>query len=234
MFWFNPKNGLETQLPDPLVLIPGVGCDAMMWEGMPPGLVMTSSATTIDLMASDILARAPDQFALAGHSMGGYIVLAMVAQAPERVRRLALLSTSAAADTSAQRANRLKTIRAAETDFERVADDFARAVLNERHRQNASMVARIADMILRVGKSAFLRHQAAVRDRPDRQYLLENIHVPTLIVTGVNDGIVPPSRAHTMAEKIERGWLVEIAACGHMPQIEAPAATRDALLDWLV
>ncbi len=195
---------------------------------------MTSSATTIDAMATDILARAPERFALAGHSMGGYIVLAMIAQAPERVSRLALLSTSAAADTETQRANRLKTIAAAETDFAQVAGDFARAVFNEQHRTNVAMVSRMTEMILRVGKDAFLRHQAAVKDRPDRQYLLDSISVPTLVLTGVNDGIVPPSRAHMLATRIERAWLVEIDACGHMPQFEAPAATRDAMLDWLV
>src|SRR4051794_8570600 len=83
------------------------------------GAVTVAQATqgeTIAAMAEQLLSDAPPRFALAGHSMGGYVALEVVRQAPERVERLALLSTSARPDTPAQTERRHALIALAESD----------------------------------------------------------------------------------------------------------------------
>src|SRR5512132_4733362 len=91
----------------PLVLLPGLLCDAALWQHQIATLADLAEITVADLMQADqagaaaqgVLASAPDEFALAGLSMGGYVALEIMRQAPDRVTRLALLDTSARPDT---------------------------------------------------------------------------------------------------------------------------------------
>ncbi len=90
----------------PLILLPGLICDRALWEPQLAGLADIAEMTVGDLtqsdtmagMAEDVLRIAPERFALAGLSMGGYVSFEIMRRAPERVTRLALLDTSARAD----------------------------------------------------------------------------------------------------------------------------------------
>src|SRR5215469_9877144 len=95
----------------PLVLVPGLLCDAALWRGQVEDLADIADCRIADVtrddsitvMAQRVLAEAPPgPFALAGLSMGGYVAQVMARLAPERVERLALLDTSARADTAEQ------------------------------------------------------------------------------------------------------------------------------------
>ena len=84
-----------------VVLVPGLTCDATVWRHQERALATTCDVQVADHgdsrslhdMATRILASAPQRFAIAGHSMGGRVALEVIAQAPERVLRLALLDT---------------------------------------------------------------------------------------------------------------------------------------------
>src|SRR3990167_4937631 len=89
----------------PLLLIPGMMCDARMWGGLPALLhprpvahCLPTKAETMADLAALILRDAPDRFALAGLSMGGIVAMEVLRQAPERVERLALLDTNPRAE----------------------------------------------------------------------------------------------------------------------------------------
>ena len=91
----------------PLVLLPGLLCDSALWSHQTRYLgevadIMVADLTgydSISALAAEVLARAPPRFAVAGLSIGGYVALEIVRQAPERVVKLALLDTNARADT---------------------------------------------------------------------------------------------------------------------------------------
>ena len=97
-----------------LLLISGLLCDDSLWAEQVKALSGDADITipdhkshaVMEALAEDILAKAPPQFALAGFSMGGYIALEIMRQAPERVIKLALLDTSAHADREDQTASR--------------------------------------------------------------------------------------------------------------------------------
>jgi pimeloyl-ACP methyl ester carboxylesterase len=84
-----------------LVLVPGLMCDAAVWAPLLPSLsahrhcVVVDHGDSDDLagMAQRLLAAAPEQFALAGHSMGGRVALEVCRLAPQRVSHLALMDT---------------------------------------------------------------------------------------------------------------------------------------------
>src|SRR5579864_3978190 len=98
----------------PLILLPGLLCDAALWRPQVEGLAALAEPEIMDLtrddslgaMARRALAAAPPSFALAGLSMGGYVAQEIMRQAPERVTKLALLDTSARADTPERLAQR--------------------------------------------------------------------------------------------------------------------------------
>src|ERR1700722_12548624 len=94
-----------------LVLIPGLLCDAALWRGQVEDLADMAESWIADVtrddsvtaMAQRVLAAAPPgPLAVAGLSMGGYVAQAIARLAPQRVQRLALLDTSARADTPEQ------------------------------------------------------------------------------------------------------------------------------------
>src|SRR5215469_18912975 len=91
----------------PLILLPGLLCDAALWGPQTAALADIADMSVADLtqadsmaaMAEAVLGAAPPKFALAGLSMGGYVAFEVMRRAPERVERLALLDTSARPDT---------------------------------------------------------------------------------------------------------------------------------------
>ncbi len=93
-----------------LVLLPGLLCDARLWDHQREHLSAVASVTVADLanhasvgaMAAAVLAAAPACFALAGLSMGGYVAHEIMRRAPDRVRGLAILDSSARPDTAEQ------------------------------------------------------------------------------------------------------------------------------------
>ena len=91
----------------PILLVPGLVCSPRIFAPVIPALWRFGPVTVANHIRDDnmgaiarrILAEAPPRFALAGHSMGGYIAFEIMRQAPERVAKLALMNTQARPDT---------------------------------------------------------------------------------------------------------------------------------------
>ena len=158
-----------------LILLPGMLGTAELWDDVAPTLAQLASvhAARIDLddsveeMAESVLVSAPDRFALAGHSLGAIVALAVTRRAPARVTGLALLNANPRAPSEAQLAEWADTeTRVREGDFAAVADEFARANVPEFRRDDADLLGRIEAMALEVGPHGLLRQLAAQRARP--------------------------------------------------------------------
>jgi len=226
----------------PIVLVPGLNCTAECYAGQVPALWQFGSVLIPDHkrgssmaeIATAILADAPPRFALAGFSMGGYIVFEMLRQAPERVTRLALIDTMARLDAPDRLLKRRDGIRLAQAGkhSQLVAANYADSV----HPRHANTAA-IRDISLRMaaenGAEVYIRHLQAIIDRPDSLPLLPSIRVPTTVVVGEADTITPVADAHLMADTIPDANLVTIAGAGHMSPTEQPAAVAAALVGWL-
>jgi pimeloyl-ACP methyl ester carboxylesterase len=216
----------------PVIAICGIATDEASWRDMPVDRIVVPRGATIDAMAAAILAELPDRFALAGHSMGGYVALAMAALAPERLAGLALLSTACTPDSDEAKAGRQTAIEQARADFPMLAERLARAMLSRSSRADAALLADTHAMILRCGAERFAEQQAATATRIDRCDLLPRIAVPALVLAGSQDAIVAPDRSREMACVIPDAMLAMIPDCGHVPQREAPDMTRSMLLRW--
>ncbi len=225
----------------PTVCIPGLACSARLYQDQIPALwtvgpVMVAQPTQHDriaALAQSILAAAPARFALVGLSMGGYLSFEILRQAPARVAKLALLDTSARADTPEQSENRRAQIRlAATTPARAIADGlFPRLVHRSRH-GDESLRGIFRLMAEEVGTAAYARQQAAIIGRPDSRPLLATIRCPTLVVVGDGDELTPPPVAAEIANGIPGARLVTVAGCGHASTLERPAEVTAALLEW--
>lgn len=225
-----------------LVLIPGLVCDAAVWDHQVEHLAdiaeisvaPVTTGETMAEMASDTLARAPARFALAGFSMGGYVALEMLRQAPDRVTRLALLDTSARADTAEKGAWRSEVIAACESgDYRGVIDRMMRVLLHP-DRQQGPLREFVHAMAARVGSECYMRRQKTIGGRRDARDLLRAASVPVRAICGRQDGMSSIAEHAEIAELAPRGRFSLIEECGHMTILEQPVAATALLRDWLV
>lgn len=216
--------------PEPVVFLPGLLCDQSLWRRQIDALADCCAPFVADLtlddsiaaMAERTLVAAPSSFSLVALSMGGYVALEIMRQAPERVRRLALIDTSARPDTPERTRERLRGIQSLERGkFLGVSRPLLRNLVHHSHLEDQVADAMQA-MAGRVGKSAFLRQQRAIMGRPDNRDHLGDIVVPTLIVVGRQDRITPLDHAHEMHEAIKGSSFHVVEHCGHMAALEEP------------
>lgn len=224
----------------PLVLIPGMMCDARMWGGIDADLglpVLHHLPTGADSMAdlaALFLTDAPPRFALAGLSMGGILAMEILRRAPDRVTRLALLDTNPRAETAAAQARRAPQIdRALAGDLEGVMRNDMKPNYLAPGPQKPAILDLCMDMALTLGPQVFARQSRALRDRPDQQRTLAAFNGPALVLMGAEDKLCPLDRHQLMHDLIPQSRLQIIPNAAHLPPLEQPEATARALRDWL-
>ena len=226
----------------PVVLVPGLLCSPEIWVRQIPALwrfgpTMIANHTrdsSLAAIAARILAAAPPRFALAGHSMGGYIALEIVRQSSDRVAKLALLDTSAALDTPEQREVRHAQIALAQSGrFAEIPDQLFPRWVHPAHANRALLQDLVQRMALDTGPEAFIRQQAAIMSRPDSRPTLAAIRCPTLVLVGDSDAVTPPARSTEIAGGTPGARLVSVPHCGHLTMVEQPEAVTRALTEWL-
>ena len=226
----------------PLTLLPGLLCDDALWEPQLAALSDIAEITVADLtrdeslplMAARVLAEAPERFALAGLSMGGYLAQEIMRQAPERVMRLALLDTSARADTPERRSVRRGLIELAQKgDFKGITPRMLPQWLHPDHLADAALTRTVTEMTQRVGRDAYLRQMQAIMGRPDGREDLRRIGVPTLVLCGREDQATPLALHEEIAALVPGAALSVIERCGHLSTLERPQAVNAALRGWL-
>ena len=226
----------------PLLLIPGLACTDALFAAQIPHLSQDRQVIIGDHMQHDsmadiaahILANAPERFALAGLSMGGYLCFEIMRQAPERVDRLALLDTSARADTPEKTALRHEALElAAAGKFMTVCHATLDLSIAKSRHGDIVLKQAIIDMAVDTGPDVWAQQIHAIIGRENSVPMLGNITCPTLVVVGDEDELTPPDLAREMAEGIPDAQLEVIRDCGHMSTMEKPDQLTGLLQDWL-
>ena len=226
----------------PLVLLPGMMCDARLFApqvavlGLRRAVHLAPIANhdTVAALADEVLAHAPPRFALAGLSMGGIVAMEIMARAPARVERLALLDTNPCAELP-----EVRTRRGPQIDSVRAGG--LRGVMRDEMKPNylfdgpgkGAILSLCMDMALDLGGEVFIRQSIALRDRQDRQATLRDVQVPTLVLCGREDALCPVARHELMHDLIAGSQLAIIDGAAHLPTLEQPNTTTAALTRWL-
>jgi pimeloyl-ACP methyl ester carboxylesterase len=225
-----------------LILIPGLLNDADLWHDQVLGLSEIATCqvaditkgTTLRELAEGVLANAPERFALAGFSLGGYVAQEVTRIAPERIIRLALLDTSIRPDTPERLAGRRALSQAARAPgkFHGFGDRLFVTYLDASHVAVERIVTRIRAMTERLGAETFVRQNNI--ERKDGTEVLRSLGCPVLILCGENDRVTPLADHYEMARLAPQAKMVVVARSGHMTPIENPEAVTHALREWLL
>lgn len=223
-----------------LLLVPGLLCDKGLWRHQVGALAGTVDCVVADVgghdsveaLAAAALSTVDGPFALAGLSMGGYVALEILRQAPERVTRVALVDTQPRPDSVEQSDRRrgfVEQVRAG--GFAEVVQALVPLAMHPDHVPD--LAAEFSAMAHRVGAEAFLRQQAAIIARPDSVPSLAAVDCPALVVCGREDQITPLEGSELMAAEIPGARLAVLEHCGHMSALEQPDVVTDLVREWL-
>lgn len=240
------------RFPDtPLVLLHAFPLDHRMWDGvrvddhvdlLTPDqrgfgdAPLGADEPDLGRVAADVVERLDGRPALIGGcSMGSYVAMAVLRAAPELVAGLVLVSSRATADTEAGRANReamASKIEAEGPSF--VAEAMLPALLgSETHERRPEVVDTVRTLVTEQDGAAIAWAQRAMGARPDSSELLRRTDVPTLIVRGEQDALIPAEEADALAALMPKAEVVVLAGAGHLPPVEAPEEFAGTLARWL-
>jgi pimeloyl-ACP methyl ester carboxylesterase len=230
----------------PLLLIHGFPFYGRMWSGQLDSLSGTArvlipdlpgfgdspaslGSPSVDLYAENCLAVLDaldimEPVVIGGLSMGGYIALAAARLLPMCVRGLILCSTRAGADSAESKAGRDKTIDQVKQSGTSVVTQgmYPKLLSPETYQAKPAVAAELKEIMKGATVEGVLAALTAMRDRPDSTSLLPNLHMPTLIIHGRDDQVIPPTEAEAMAKAIPHNDLHIMDQAGHLPNLEQP------------
>ncbi len=222
-------------------MLPGLLCNERLWQHQVenlndicnPYVANLSLDNSVENMAKRILAEAPERFALAGLSMGGYVSFEIMRQAPERVICLALLDTMARLDEPERLQKRKGLLRITEEGRFLGVTPRLLPTLIYKDKLNTPVADEVMEMAASLGKEVFIRQQTAIINRPDSTATLSKIEVPTIVIVGEEDQLTPSTESMKMVRAIPDAILHLLPHCGHLPPLELPEATTALLRQWL-
>jgi 3-oxoadipate enol-lactonase len=182
-----------------------------------------SIAEFADDVTEQLAARDVRDAILCGSSMGGAIALELALREGSRVRALVLLGSGAKLRVAP------KIFEALERDFAAASRTLAQAFFAEATQPRID--AAIA-MLARVGQPQTVRDFHAC-DAFDVTGRLAKIRVPVLALTGDGDVFTPPKFAHFVADRVPGAQARILQRAGHLPMIERPAETNDAIASFV-
>ncbi len=194
---------------------------------------MADLADDLVRLLDELQVRSP--VVLAGLSMGGYVAFEFLARHPDRVSHLVLMDTRASSDTQQARENRLSMadrllVESVETVISPMIEKLFSLVSVE---SQVELVSQWRETMIRTPASTIAFAQKAMASRRDFSGLLDRIKLPTLCVVGEYDSLTPVAEMQQLASAIPTAHLAIIRRAGHLPPIENPDDTVDAISTFL-
>lgn len=224
-----------------LVLVPGLNNTRHVFDGVLAALPASIQAVALDNpalpsveeIAAALLPQLPQRFWLGGFSFGGYVALAMLAMAPERVEGIAMICTAPFADKPAQAEKRLKSIEVAQSGgyLEMIGSQAANAFHPDSLKNETLMATRLA-MVSEYGAQRYVAHVQATIARPDRAHLLDG-RIPTAVIAASHDNLFAPAVLAEYAARIPGVYQEVITGAGHLAPMEKPREVAAALTAWM-
>lgn len=227
-----------------LLLVPGMLNDERVWADVAARLPADAAEVriasvvgpdSVPAMAAAAWLRVADldpatPLLLAGFSLGGYVVMEMLAQPRRPIDAAALISTQCRPESPEAAQRRLQTIDKMATDFPAVVEGIARFAT---HDPDASLLEHLREMMLQVGPEMAGRQMQAIMARGDHRERLATLQIPVLVVCGREDRITPCAASQELASRVPGAQLRIVERSGHMLPLEQPGELAAALTAWM-
>jgi pimeloyl-ACP methyl ester carboxylesterase len=233
---------------DPIVLIHGFPLDASMWDAQAehlrargrtvlaphlPGFggrpALPRERTSIEAFAADIRdfidREAGGRAIVGGFSMGGYVLLALLRDAPDAVSAALFFDTRPDPDSPDARKARLESIDKITRDGTAA---FFEASLTRmmRKKPDPAIRAKVRAIMDKQSVEGIFAAQSAMTRRRDQTDLLADLTIPVMVLVGAEDSITPPSVALNMQSHMPHAMVVQVVSAGHLAAIEQAAAVN--------
>lgn len=170
------------------------------------------------------------QFTVIGHSLGGYVGLAMLDLFPESINALGLFHSTALADTPEKRANRNKTMefigKYGDTPFK---ETFIPSLYHREYGWKDDLV----HMVMNTPVETIQVYTSMMRDRPNRLHVWQQASLPSMLIGGVYDVFIPLDSLEKQAEALPGIQFHVLQNSGHLGMWEEPEASLDILEKFL-
>lgn len=172
------------------------------------------------------------QFALCGHSLGGYVSLAMLQKAPERITHYISLHSTADADTSERAQNRLRQVRFLNNyPVKNYIDQIVPALFKPG--TSLELVERATKIAVAQSKDGLCSALRSMLQRPDRNAMLKSINNPVLYISGKYDDLLPLENQQRQIAACMKGTHLILENSGHMGMLEEPEICRTEILEFI-
>jgi 3-oxoadipate enol-lactonase len=230
----------------PIILVHGFPLDHRIWEPVIPHLERDYELIMPDLQGfgssangdrrSNLADMAEDLICLldhlgiakaifAGHSMGGYICLAAARDHPDRLSGVVLIASKAGADSADKKIDRVR-----EANF--ISNNGISDLVNsmaEKLTSNRALQDRLKGIMGAQSPAAVAGALIAMAERENTTQMLKGLNVPVMILHGIDDRLLPIEVARELNQELRHNQLFELPGVGHMPMMEAPMETAQAL-----
>jgi pimeloyl-ACP methyl ester carboxylesterase len=183
-------------------------------------------------MVENLLAEAPERFAVLGTSMGGRLALEVALAAPKRVEALCVIGAAAGAVADkAAGLKRSERIRSGEKDA--VLREMGDIISHLDGPNGPATRQAFIEMGRDFDTAALAQQSDALAQRDDKWGRVGEISCPSLFLWGAHDQFSQAADGARLAEMVQDGSYVELPHCGHFPTLEYPEKATEAIVAWL-
>lgn len=225
-------------MTDQLVLIPGFANNELVWQHQIDVLsdlcdihvYIMDKEPTREEMVNTLLAEAPDNFILAGHSMGGWIAQAIAAKAPERIAKLILLNTWATPDPRMQA---LQTQVCETLKLGQLEQAMQQHIPLLFHRfEDPNILQDLQQMIAHFSLATLIQQLEAMLSDYSSLHHHPSITSPALIIHSKQDALFPEEH-HSLLKGIKNAKISLIEDCGHASIVEQPKIVTELMRSFI-
>lgn len=256
-------NGFEMAYTDagrgtPLLLVHGYPLNRQMWQPqidelksyarlLAPDLrghgdsQVVPEPYSMDLFADDLAAfldalHVEEPIVLCGLSMGGYIAFAFFRKCAHRLRALILVATRSIPDSPEARQGReAAALLARQRGIAVIAEGMAPRLLSPQTlKAKPELMERVRKIMLHNSLEGVLGDLAGLKERSDSTPTLAQINLPTLVIAGADDQLIPLEETEAMHRAIAQSQMIVIPDAGHLPNLEQPQIFNAAVRDFLI
>lgn len=236
----------------PVVLLHGFPFNSSIWGEFAEALASRSKVYTPDLPGFGTSAMPGTEFSiddiadvmlawtdaqeireciLIGHSLGGYVALAMARKKPQLFRGLVLFHSTAAADSEEKKESRSKVITFVQQNgAEKFTTNFIEPLFLD---HNNPAIARVREVAKQASAQTVIAYTLAMRDRQSHETFLKSFPQPILFVAGEKDQGIPLKSIQQQAALCQNAEVHTLSESAHMGMLEQRTESLQAIGDFI-